>query len=80
MGNKGTCKAAGCEKDVEAKGYCHRHYLDWRKGKMGKPRHRSCNEAGCGKASTRRGLCPEHYAKKFSKAAAAVPAEGAPAS
>jgi hypothetical protein len=69
MGNKGTCKAASCEKDVRAKGYCDRHYRAWRKGTMGKPRYRSCNEKGCGKAATRRGLCPEHFAKQHSKAA-----------
>jgi hypothetical protein len=80
MGNKGTCKAESCEKDVRAKGYCDRHYRRWRKGKMGKARHRSCNEKGCGKAAVRRGLCVEHFAKQYSKAAAAeAPAGEAPA-
>ena len=69
MATKGTCKAASCEKDVRAKGYCDRHYRAWRKGSMGKPRHRSCNEKGCGKAPERRGLCLEHFNKHYSKAA-----------
>jgi hypothetical protein len=79
MGSKGTCKAASCDKDVRAKGYCDRHYRAWRKGKMGKARHRSCNEKGCGKAAQRRGLCADHFAKQHTKAvpgaAAAAPAE-----
>jgi len=75
MGTKGTCKAASCDKDVRAKGYCDRHYRAWRKGTMGKPRHRSCNEKGCGKAPLRRGLCADHFAKLKAKA----PAEGAAA-
>jgi hypothetical protein len=73
MGNKGSCKAEGCEQDVHAKGYCDRHYRKWRKGLLGKPRRRSCNEKGCGKPQSRRGLCAEHFAerrKKKSKAEA----------
>lgn len=83
MASKGTCKADSCDKDVRAKGYCDRHYRKWRKGVMGKPRHRSCNEKDCGKAQHRRGLCEAHYAKQFTKkvaepaAAAAAPAEAA---
>lgn len=79
MASKGTCKAEPCDKEVRAKGYCDRHYRKWRKGLMGKPRHRSCNEKDCGKAPHRRGLCEAHYEKQFSKAAAgdAAPAEAA---
>lgn len=69
MSTKGTCKAESCDKDVRAKGYCDRHFRRWRKGAMGKPRHRSCNEAGCGKAPERRGLCGEHFAKHYGKKA-----------
>jgi hypothetical protein len=76
MGTKGTCKAESCDKDVRAKGYCDRHYRAWRKGSMGKPRHRSCNEKGCGKAPARRGLCADHFAKRQTKGAAPA-AEGA---
>ncbi len=75
MASKGTCKADSCDKDVRAKGYCDRHYRKWRKGAMGKPRHRSCNEKDCGKAPHRRGLCEQHYLKAFSKKAPATGAE-----
>lgn len=77
MASKGTCKADSCEKDVRAKGYCDRHYRKWRKGLMGKPRHRSCNENNCGKAPHRRGLCEEHYMKHFSKKPSEPVAEAA---
>ncbi len=69
MGNKGTCKAESCEKDVRAKGYCDSHYRKWRKGLMAKPRHKSCTEKGCGKARARQGLCQDHFTKQHTKAA-----------
>jgi len=78
MGNKGTCKADGCDKEVRAKGYCERHYRQWRKGNLPKPRYKSCHQEGCRKPITRRGLCEEHFAATFSKkkteAAAEAPA------
>jgi len=79
MANKGNCKADSCDKEVRAKGYCDRHYRKWRKGKMGKPRHRSCNEENCSKARSRRGYCTDHFAKHYGKkveAAEAAPAAG----
>ncbi len=79
MVSKGTCRAEGCDKEVRAKGYCDRHYRKWRKGLMGKPRHRSCNEKGCGKAPGRQGLCADHFLKKHTKGAPTAAAE-APAS
>lgn len=81
MASKGNCKADGCEKEVRAKGYCDRHYRKWRKGAMGKPRHRTCNEKGCHKARDRKGLCSEHFGQKFGKkkVEAAETAPAAPA-
>jgi len=67
MGNKGTCKADGCDKEVRAKGYCERHYRQWRKGKLPKPRYKSCHQEGCRKPISRRGLCEEHFAATFAK-------------
>lgn len=78
MSDEATCKADSCDKEVRAKGYCDRHYRAWRKGTMGKPRHRSCNEKGCGKAPSRRGLCADHFAKSRAKAGQAA-GEAAPA-
>jgi hypothetical protein len=81
MGNKGTCKAASCEGDVRAKGYCPRHYSQWRKGKLPKPRYKICNAENCRKPQERRSLCAEHYAKEFTKkTAGAAEAPAAPAS
>jgi hypothetical protein len=80
MGNKGTCKAESCDKPVQGKGYCERHYRKWRKGLLGKPRYRTCTEEGCRKRRVRRSLCAEHFAKKHTKTAAAkAPPEAAPA-
>jgi len=77
--NKGNCKMDGCEKEVRAKGYCDRHYRQWRKGKLPKPRYSTCHAEGCRKPRQRRGLCDEHYAKLYAKAAAAPAAEAASA-
>ncbi len=78
MGNKGTCKAENCGKEVKAKGYCERHYAKWRKGKLPKPRYKTCHAENCRKRISRRGLCSDHYAAQFGKqkaeAAAAAPA------
>jgi len=81
MANKGTCKASGCSQDVHGKGYCARHYRQWRRGKLPKARYRSCNAEGCHKAQVRRGLCADHFAKEYgaSKAAGAEPGAAAPA-
>ena len=70
MASKGTCKADGCEKEVQAKGYCPRHYAKWRKGKLQKPRYKICNAENCRKPQARRGLCEEHYTKEYQKAKA----------
>jgi hypothetical protein len=79
MANKGTCKSDGCGKDVQAKGYCPRHYSQWRKGKLPKPRYNTCHAEGCRKPRGRRGLCAEHFAKEYGKSKAAAPATEAPA-
>ena len=80
MGTKGTCKAAECGKDVRAKGYCARHYAQWRRGKLPKPRYRICHAEGCRKPRVRRGLCQDHFAKEYpGKAAATEAAAAAPA-
>ena len=77
MANKGTCKAAECGKDVRAKGYCDRHYRQWRKGKLAKPRYTSCHAEGCHKPRERRGLCAEHFAKEYGKKAETTEAAAA---
>ena len=78
MGNKGTCKAADCQKEVQAKGYCPRHYRQWRRGKLGKPRYTTCNAENCHKPRVRGGLCTEHYAKTHGKSKVAAAESPAP--
>ena len=81
MAGKGTCKSSDCTQGVRAKGYCDRHYRQWRKGKLAKPRYTSCNAENCHKPRLRRGLCSEHYAKEYpGKAKAQAAAAEAPAS
>ena len=81
MASKGNCKAKECGKEVRAKGYCERHYRQWRKGKLGKPRYGACNAESCRKPRVRRGLCAEHFAKEHpGKSKAAEAAAEAPAS
>jgi hypothetical protein len=67
---------------VRARGYCPRHYSQWRKGKLPKPRYATCNAEACRKPRVRRGLCTEHFAKEYTKAkaASAEAAAAAPAS
>lgn len=79
MPNKGTCKATECEKDVRAKGYCERHYAQWRRGKLPKPRYRECNTEGCHKPRVRRALCEEHFAKIYPGKAKSGELAGEPA-
>lgn len=68
MGEKATCKAEGCDKDVRGKGYCDRHYRAWKRGKMPKARYTRCGTAGCTKPIARRNLCDDHFRAKHAKA------------
>jgi hypothetical protein len=66
---KGTCKFHGCQDPVRGKGYCARHYRQWRRGILPKPRYKSCHAEGCHKPLIRRGLCVEHFAQKYNRSA-----------
>jgi hypothetical protein len=67
------CQAAKCKQPVRAKGYCRKHYLAWRRGKIGKKhRYNTCSKEGCRKAATAGGRCAEHA--KGKAAAEAAPA------
>jgi hypothetical protein len=67
------CSAEKCKQPVRAKGYCRKHYMSWRRGKIGaKHRYNSCSKEGCRKPAIAGGVCAEH--KK-----GAVPAGAAPA-
>jgi hypothetical protein len=58
---------------MRAKGYCRKHYIAWRRGKVGSHhRYKICSKEGCRKPRVLGGLCAEHSAK-------GAPAEGAAA-
>jgi len=65
------CCADKCKQPVRAKGYCRKHYINWRRGKIGKKhRYNICSKEGCRKPVVARGVCAEH--KKGAAAPAAA--------
>ena len=72
-----TCRADKCKQAVRAKGYCRKHYMNWRRGSVGDHhRYKICSKEACRKPRTRGGLCDEHagVAAPADAAAAAPPA------
>src|SRR5688572_30230391 len=68
-----TCKADKCKQPVRAKGYCRKHFINWRRGKIGtKHSYKICSKEACRKPATFNGRCEEHTRSKKA-------AEGAPA-
>ena len=68
-----TCKVDKCKQPVRAKGLCRKHFLGWRRGKVGKKHHyKICSKEGCRKPAVFNGRCDEHSRSKKA-------AEGAPA-
>ncbi len=65
---KGPCKKDGCEKASVGKGYCARHYKEWRRGALPKGRYKICTAEGCRKPRHAGSKCEEH-AKKAGGAA-----------
>jgi len=83
MANKGTCKAADCNREAVAKHYCRMHYRLWRHGEMPKARYKICTAEKCRKPRFRGSLCQDHYTaahgkKEEAKAPAAAPAAATP--
>jgi hypothetical protein len=67
------CRAPKCKQPVRAKGYCRKHYIGWRREKVGsKFRYKMCSKEGCRKPAVLAGRCAEH--KKGAEAAAAAAA------
>jgi hypothetical protein len=67
------CCAEKCKQPVRAKGYCRKHYMSWRRGKLGaKHRYNTCSKEGCRKPAVAGGVCAEH--KKGAAAEGAAPA------
>jgi hypothetical protein len=70
-----SCRVEKCKQPVRAKGFCRKHYIGWRRGKVGsKHRYKICSKEGCRKKAVHAGRCEEH--KKGAKGAegAAAPA------
>ena len=65
------CCAEKCKQPMRAKGYCRKHYMAWRRGKIGKKqRYNICSKEACRKPAVAGGKGAEH--KKGAEAAAAA--------
>jgi hypothetical protein len=65
---KGPCKLEGCESTAVGKGYCTRHYRQWRRGGLPKGRYKTCTHEACHKPRSLGSKCEEH-ARKVAAAA-----------
>lgn len=61
--SKGSCKQESCERAVVGKGYCDRHYKQWRRGELPKGRYKICTHEACRKPRALGSKCAEHGAK-----------------
>ncbi len=62
--SKGNCKFESCAREAAGKGYCTRHYKQWRQGKLPKGRYKICTAEGCRKPRAATGSKCEEHAKK----------------
>jgi hypothetical protein len=61
-----ACRQTGCARPADGgKGYCARHYRQWRRGGLPKPRYKTCRVEGCRKRSVARGRCEEHFHRDY---------------
>lgn len=61
---RGTCTAEKCGRPLRAKGYCRKHFLAWRREKLGSHHHyKICTKEACRKKRAFGGLCAEHAGK-----------------
>jgi hypothetical protein len=68
-----SCSIDKCKQPVRAKGLCRKHFMGWRRGKIGaKHRYDTCSKEGCRKKAVTAGRCEEHtkHKKAGSEAAA----------
>ena len=64
--SKASCRKEGCSQVAGGgKGYCARHYAQWKRGELPKARFKSCRAEGCHKRATDRGRCAEHLARDY---------------
>jgi hypothetical protein len=68
-----TCSIEKCKQPVRAKGLCRKHFMGWRRGKVGKKfAYKICSKEGCRKPMLPGGRCEEHRKGKKGEAAAAA--------
>jgi hypothetical protein len=68
-----TCRVEKCKQPVRAKGYCRKHFIGWRRGKVGtKHAYKTCSKEGCRKPAVFAGRCEEHAKNKKGEAASAA--------
>ena len=66
------CSVEKCKQPARAKGYCRKHYMSWRRGKLGKKqRYNICSKEGCRKPAVAGGVCAEHKKGAVAEGAAA---------
>jgi hypothetical protein len=64
VSKRGTCTAEKCTRALRAKGYCRKHFLAWRRAKLGAHHHyKICSKEACRKKRELGGLCAEHAGK-----------------
>lgn len=63
-GGKKSCRIEGCQQPYRAKGYCHAHYRQWRRGELPKSRYTPCHAEKCTARPFREGLCEKHFNEK----------------
>jgi len=64
------CSVDGCTRLAVTRGWCHAHYLRWRRNgetrddrKLGERRNTVCEVDGCDRIAITRGLCSTHYGR-----------------
>jgi hypothetical protein len=68
-----TCSVEKCKQVVRAKGLCRKHFMGWRRGKVGKKHHyKICSKEACRKPAVFNGRCEEHTRSKKAEAATAA--------
>jgi hypothetical protein len=73
VSSRGPCTVEGCKQPLRAKGYCRKHFLAWRREKLGGHHHyKICSKEGCRKKREFGGLCAEHAGKGAPAEAAAA--------
>lgn len=63
------CKIEGCDRPVDSRGLCSRHYQEWlyNKDRQLEPGEKVCSVPGCNKRVKSKGLCGKHYDQNWHK-------------